>query len=91
MIVKNSITFLSNQSFLLEFFKDLNKFNNLKTKKEKNKNEIKNKVCDTASELYNGLLETYFDECEKKKKWIANIILKCCFLNHMIIMRGLKM
>ena len=58
MIGKNLITFLSNQSILFwPIFKKLNKFNKLKTLKEKTKKENIN-VYDAASELYNELLET---------------------------------
>ena len=46
---------------LLDFLKELIKFNKLKTQKEKYK-EKKTNVHDTASELYNVLLGTYFDE-----------------------------
>ena len=47
--------------FLHEFLKDLNKFKKLKTlKQEREKKQIK--VHDTSSELYNELLETYYDE-----------------------------
>ena len=61
MIVKNLITFLSNQSilFLPNFFKDLNKFNNLKTQKEKTKKKKAN-VYDTDSELCNEFLEIFW-------------------------------
>ena len=47
----NNLSFKSKYSFLAEFFKDLNKFNNLKTHTKKE-----------ASELYNELLKSYFDE-----------------------------
>ena len=47
-------------SFLISFFNDLDKFNKLKPKKKKQKRKKKTNVDDTASELYNDLLEMYF-------------------------------
>ena len=46
---------------LLDFLKELSKFNKLKRQKEKYKKRITN-MHDTSSELYNVFLETYFDE-----------------------------
>ena len=51
---------------------------------------------DTASELYNELLETYYDENyylshAKRKKGIVNINLKTYLLKDMIIVCGQKM
>ena len=46
---------------LLDFLKELSKFNKLKRQKEKYKKKITN-MHDTSSELYNVFLETYFDE-----------------------------
>ena len=43
-------------SFLSNFSNDLDKFSRLKPQQQKKKN-----VYNTASELYNDLLETYFD------------------------------
>ena len=89
---------LSNQkySFLDEFFKGLNKFNKLKTQKEKTKTKKIN-VCDAASELYNEMLEACFDEynelSDAKRENIklnydpVNYIL----LMHIITITGLKM
>ena len=63
MIVKNLITFFkSKYSFLFKFFNDLNKFAKLKKHKNKKHKRKKTNVYDTASELYNELLGTYFDE-----------------------------
>ena len=58
MIVKkiDNLSLETKYSFSAEFFNDLDKFNKLRTQKEK-----KN-VYDTFSELYNNLLERYFDE-----------------------------
>ena len=56
----DNLSFKSKYSFLAEFFNDLNKFNKLKTRRKNTKE--KTNVYDTASELYNDLLETYFDE-----------------------------
>ena len=89
---------LSNQkfSFLDEFFKGLNKFNKLKTQKEKTKTKKIN-VYDVASELYNEMLETCFDEynelSDAKRK---NIKLNYDPVNyflliHIITITGLKM
>ena len=46
----------SKYSFLANIFNDLDKFTRVKTQKEKRN------VYDTASELYNDLVETYFKE-----------------------------
>ena len=43
-------------SFLANIFNDLDKFTRVKTQKEKRN------VYDTASELYNDLVETYFKQ-----------------------------
>ena len=53
-------------------------------------------VLNTASELYNNLLEIYFDEYyelsdAKRNKMKNNVILKSHFLKHIIMMTGLKM
>ena len=48
-------------SFLISFFNDLDKFNKLK---KRNKREKKTNAVDTASELYNDLLEMYFYKYE---------------------------
>ena len=55
----NNISYKLNYSFLTIFLKVLNKFTKLKPQKEKKK---KKNVYDAASESYNELLETYFDE-----------------------------
>ena len=60
----NYLPFKSKYPFLVDFFNDLNKFNNLKTQKENSKKKITN-VYDTASELYNDFLGIYFDEYNK--------------------------
>ena len=57
----NNLSSKSKYSLLVKFFKYLNKFNKLKTKKERTKKEKLN-VYDAASELYNELIEIYFDE-----------------------------
>ena len=56
----------------------------------------KKNVYDPASELYNELLGTYFDEYyylsdAERKKWSVNINLKSYFLKHAIVMNDLKM
>ena len=51
------IAFLSKYSLLAKFFNDLNKFNKLKTQKEKQKRNVHK-----ALELHNEFLETYFNE-----------------------------
>ena len=56
----DELSFKSKYSFLAELFNDLNKFNKLKTQKEKKKK--KGNVYDTVSQFYNELLGTYFDE-----------------------------
>ena len=57
----DNLSFQSNNSFLQEFLNDLSKFKKLKTIKQKAEKNNTN-VCDTALELYNELLETYYDE-----------------------------
>ena len=66
VIVKKLLTFLLSQSilFLVKFFNDLNKFNKLKTQKEKTKKKKAN-VYDTASDLCNDFLGIYFDQCNE--------------------------
>ena len=56
----NKLSFRSKYSYLCEFYYDLDKFNGQKTQNEKNKRE--KKCVYTVSELYNKLLEIYFDE-----------------------------
>ena len=51
----------SKYSFLFEFFNGLNNFNKLITKKEETLKK-KTNVHDPASDLYNELLEIYFNE-----------------------------
>ena len=53
--------------FLAKFFDNLSKFEKLKTQKQKTekqkkKQKQKKNVHNTASELYNDLLEIYFDQ-----------------------------
>ena len=57
----NNLSIKSKYSLLVKFFNNANKFNKLKTQKEKTQKKKAN-VYDTASELYIELLETYFDE-----------------------------
>ena len=61
-----------NEKSLSHFISDLNRFSNIKPRNENTKNR-KTKVHDTASELYNELLDIYFDEYylpdTKKKRW----------------------
>ena len=52
-----SLSFKSKYSFPVNFFDDLDKFGDLKPQKEKKTN-----VYNAASELFNDLLETCFDE-----------------------------
>ena len=61
VIIKNLITFLLNQSIIFQstFFNDLNKLNKLKPTKEETQKKKQTNVYDTASELYNDLLEIY--------------------------------
>ena len=78
MIVKSS--FKSKYSFLQDFFKYLNEFKKLKTRKQESEKN-KTNVHHTPSESYNELPEIYFDKCcylshAKGKKWIPNINLK---------------
>ena len=54
----DNLSFKSKFSFLHRFLKDLNKFEMLKTLKQETENK-KTNVHDTASELYDELLETY--------------------------------
>ena len=65
MIVKSS--FKSKYSFLQDFFKYLNEFKKLKTRKQESEKN-KTSVHHTPSESYNELPEIYFD--------------KCCYLSH---------
>ena len=48
--------------FLANFCDDLDKFSRLKPQKEKHTHKKTTNVYDTASALYNMLLEIYFDE-----------------------------
>ena len=57
----NHIFYNAKNFFLIKYFKDLNKFNNLKPQKEKTKNK-KTNASYTASELNNKLIETYSDK-----------------------------
>ena len=57
----DNLSLESNCSFLATLFNDLDKFRKLKTQKEETK-EQKTNVYNTALELYNNLLGTYFDE-----------------------------
>ena len=61
VILKHFLSFKSKNLFLANFFDDLDKFNKLKPQKEETIDKTKNEY-DTVLELYNGLLETYFDE-----------------------------
>ena len=58
------MTFPSNGSirFYLIFFGNLKKFNKIKTQQEKTQKKKKINAYDTASELYNELLGTCFEE-----------------------------
>ena len=47
---------------MADFFNDLNKFNKLKTEKEKTKKKKITNAYDTVSGLYNDLLGINFDE-----------------------------
>ena len=47
---------------MADFFNDLNKFNKLKTEKEKTKKKKITNAYDTVSGLYNDLLGIHFDE-----------------------------
>ena len=58
----DNFSFKSKHSFLADFFNDLNKFSRVKTKKRKTQRN-KRKKTNAASELYNDLLEIYFDKC----------------------------
>ena len=57
----DNLSFKSKASFLANIFDDLDKFDNLKPRKEKTK-EKKTNMYDSVSELYNDLLGTYFDK-----------------------------
>ena len=74
----DKLSFKSKYSFPIDFFNDLNEFNNLNTQKEKTQKKKKTNMYDTASELYNNLLATYFDEYyylsgAERKKYGAHI------------------
>ena len=56
----DNLSLKSKHSFPSNFFDDLDKFNKLKTQKEKTKKK-KTNVYNTASEIYKGLLGIYFD------------------------------
>ena len=56
----DNLSLKSKYSILAEFFNDFGKLTELKTQKEKKKE--KTNVYDTVSELYNDLLEIYFDQ-----------------------------
>ena len=57
----DNLSFKSKYSFLRNFLNDLNKFKKLKTIKQETKKK-KTNVHNTASQLYNELLETHFHE-----------------------------
>ena len=57
----DNLSFKSKHSLLVNVFNDLDKFSRVKTHKENTK-EKKTNVDDTSSELYNELLEIYFDQ-----------------------------
>ena len=81
-------------SFLIGYFNNIDKFNKLKPKKKRNKAKKAN-VFDTASELYNDLLEIYFYKYKalsdaKIESLVINMRLLIYFLKYTIIMSGLK-
>ena len=59
----DNLSFKSKYSFLHEFFKYLNEFKKLKTRKQESEKKNKTNVHHTLSESFNELLEIYFDEC----------------------------
>ena len=70
-----TLSLKSKNSFPVKFFNDLNNFNKLKTQKEKT--HTQKKVHYKASELYNYLLEFFFDKYNdfrvaKRKKIKSN-------------------
>ena len=92
----DNLSLESKHLFLVEFFNDLNKFNMLNPQKESTKKR-KTNVYDTASDLYNDLLAKYIlmnlmnYQMLKQVKLSTNVILLNYFLEHIIMMSGLKM